>query len=77
MESAAEWVEVRSFTWLHEAEFVKSLLIAHGIEAIIPNAHTLGIQPLYAPALGGVRVLVRAADFDRALEVIDSHEEPK
>jgi hypothetical protein len=65
-----EWVEVRSTTWLHEAELVRSVLASAGIEAEIPNEHTLGVQPLYAQALGGVRVLVRRADFDRAMEVL-------
>lgn len=71
-----DWVEVRSCTWLHEAEFLKSVLEAAGIEALIPNEHTLGIQPLYAPALGGIRVLVRPDDLERAGELLDSSATP-
>lgn len=68
----AGWVEVRSCAWLHEAQFLKSVLAGAGIEATIPNEHTLGVQPLYAVALGGVRVLVRPQDAERARDVLDS-----
>jgi hypothetical protein len=68
----ADWVEVRSCTWLHEAAFLKSVLDAAGIEATIPNEYTLGVQPLYANLVGGIRVLVRAEDLERAAEVLDS-----
>ena len=72
MATDTEWVEVRSCMWLHEAEFFKSVLDAAGIESMIPNAYTLGVQPLYANMLGGSRVLVRRADVDRAREVLES-----
>lgn len=71
-EMEAGWVEVRSCAWLHEAQFLKSVLAGAGIEATIPNEHTLGVQPLYAVALGGVRVLVRPEDAERARDVLDS-----
>ena len=67
-----EWVEVRSCTWLHEALFFKSVLDAAGIEATIPNEQTLGVQPLYGNLLGGVRVLVREDDFERATAILDT-----
>ncbi|HET7618330.1 MAG TPA: DUF2007 domain-containing protein [Vicinamibacterales bacterium] len=65
-----DWVEVRSCAWPHEAAFVKSLLESEDIEVLIPNEYTLSIQPLYAPALGGVRVLVRRRDLARARDVL-------
>jgi hypothetical protein len=58
--------------WLHEAEFFRSVLEAAGIESTIPNEYTLSVQPLYANLLGGLRVLVRREDVDRAREVLDS-----
>jgi hypothetical protein len=65
-------VEVRNCLWLHEAQFLKSVLDVAAIEAVIPNEHTLGVQPLYANMLGGARVLVRADDLERATELLDS-----
>jgi hypothetical protein len=67
-----QWTEVRSCTWLHEAEFFKSLLEAEGIDVFLPDQHTLGVDPGLAPAFGGVRVLVRANDAARAREMIES-----
>ena len=67
---ADELVTVRSCNWLHEAEFVKSVLAAEGIEAEIPDEHTMGVQPLYGAAVGGVRVRVRSEDFSRASEAL-------
>jgi hypothetical protein len=61
-----QWVEVRNCNWLHEAHFLKSVLEADGIEVLIPDEHLLGVQPLYANAVGGARVLVRSADLQRA-----------
>ena len=57
---------------MHEAEFFRSVLDAAGIESIIPNEYTLGVQPLYANMLGGLRVLVRTEDETRAREVLDA-----
>jgi hypothetical protein len=66
-----QWVEVRSCMWLHEAELFKSVLEAAGIEAMIPNEYSAGVQPFYATAIGGLKVLVQSEDADRAREVLD------
>ena len=67
----AQWVEVRSCSFLHEAEFLKSVLDAAGIESQIPDEYALGVQPGIA-TFGNVRLLVRAGDLERATEVLDS-----
>jgi len=61
-----EWVEVRSCAWLYEAQFIKSLLEASGISVLIPDQYTLGVEPFYAAAFRGVRVLVPSTDLERA-----------
>lgn len=71
-----EWVEAKACTWMHEALFLRSVLEAAGIESLIPNEHTLNAQPLYANMLGGVRVLVRSEDFERAKEILESASPP-
>jgi hypothetical protein len=68
----SEWVEVRNCPWLHEAQFLKSVLEGAGIETFIPNEQTLGVQPLYANMLGGARLLVHPDDLERATELLDS-----
>jgi hypothetical protein len=72
----ADWHVVRTCTWLHEALFLKSVLDAAGIEAIIPDEHTVSVQPLYAQALGGIRILVHADDLARAGDILASAEAP-
>jgi folate-dependent phosphoribosylglycinamide formyltransferase PurN len=67
---STQWVEVRSCTWLHEAHFVRSVLEAAGIEAVIPNEQTLGVHPSLAPAVGGIRVLVRSDTLEAAEELL-------
>ena len=67
-----EWVEVRNCNWVHEAQFFRSVLESAGIEVLIPDEHTLSVQPMYSAALGGVRVLVRSVDCQRAAELLDA-----
>ena len=67
-----DWVEAASCTWLHEAAVLRSVLDAAGIEAMIPNEQTFGVQPLYGNLLGGVRILVPPGDLERAREVLTS-----
>jgi hypothetical protein len=68
----AQWVQVRNCRWVHEAQFFKSLLQAEGIEALIPDEHTLSVQSLYVTALGGVRLMVRPEDLERSTELLNS-----
>jgi len=65
-----DWVQVQNCNWLHDAHLVVSVLEGSGIEAFLPDAYTLGSRPELAAALGGVRVLVRASDLDRAREIL-------
>ena len=67
-----QWVEIRNCNWLHDSYQVKSVLESYGIEVSLPDEHLLGVQPLYANAVGGARVLVRSEDFQRAAEILDS-----
>jgi hypothetical protein len=72
MDQADEWVEVRNCNWLHQAQFLKSVLESEGIDVQLPDEHVLGVQPFYGAAVGGVRVMVRAADLQRATELLES-----
>ena len=71
-DTRGEWVVAATCTWLHEAQFLKSVLESVGIVATIPNEHTLGVQPLYSNLLGGARIMVQADDLSRAQEVLES-----
>jgi hypothetical protein len=65
-----DWVQVHNCNWLHEANFIVSVLEADGIEVFLPDGYTLGARPELGAALGGVRVLVRESDLERAREVL-------
>jgi hypothetical protein len=67
-----DWVQIQNCNWVHEANLIVSVLAGDGIEAFLPDAYTLGSRPELGAALGGVRVLVRASDYDRAKEVLAS-----
>ena len=47
-----DWLEIWRGSWLHEAQFLKSVLEGSGIEAQIPDEHMLGTQPHLTIAVG-------------------------
>ena len=65
-----ELVTVRNCNWLHDAEFIKSVLDADGIHSEIPDEYMAGVQPALGAAIGGVRVLVRLSDLERAQQTL-------
>jgi hypothetical protein len=67
-----KWVVAATCTWLHEAQFLKSVLESAGIIATIPNEYLLGVQPLYSNVVGGAAVMVQAGDLAAAREVLES-----
>ena len=69
-EAPEDWVVAWNSSWLHDALFVKSLLESEGIDVQIPDEHTVGVHSLLANAIGGIRVLVRAGDQERAAEIL-------
>lgn len=62
------FVTIRNCHWLHEAQSVKSVLAAEGIDADIPDEQTVAVQP----GIGAVRVVVRAEDAARASAVLNA-----
>jgi Putative prokaryotic signal transducing protein len=62
-------IQIRSFTNEMEAEIAKSALDAFGIECMISRDDCGGQRPHLAFS-GGIRLLVRADDAERAEEVL-------
>jgi hypothetical protein len=71
-----DWADVRC-TWLDEALWCRSVLDAAGIEALIPDEHTLALPLEGGSDPAAVRVLVRSSDLARALEVLDEADRGK
>lgn len=53
----------------------KALLIAAGIECYIKDEHTVTIDPLLSPAIGGMKLMVKPEDVDEATHVLDTAEQ--
>lgn len=70
-----EWVELNRCTLLHEAQFIRSLLESEGIDVLITGEHSVAVQPFLGVMPGAIPVLVRAADLERARELLDSAQE--
>jgi hypothetical protein len=69
MDLETQWADVRSRS-LDEALWFRSVLEAAGIEVLIPDEHTLGLPLASEMEPGTVRLLVKAGDLERALEVL-------
>ena len=65
-----ELVTVRNCNYLHEAEFIKSVLESDGIDAEIPDQYMAGVQPGLGGTIGGIRVTVRSSDLERAEQTL-------
>ena len=69
MNSDDSWVILATFAWLQEALLLRNRLEGSGIAALIPEEHIASIDPM---ATGmRVTVLVKAAEAERAREVLD------
>ena len=59
---------------LLEAELIVTRLRAHNINADIPDRHTVGINPLLTPVMGGVRITVFEEDWPAAFQILNAPE---
>jgi hypothetical protein len=70
-----EWVVVRNCGFTYEADLIVAVLDAHEIDTFVPDSHMASIRPELIGAIGGIRVLVRESDLERAREVLAAEEE--
>jgi hypothetical protein len=66
------WIVVRNCANIQDAFFIRAALEGSEIESLIPDEHVANMRSDLVTAIGGVRVLVRAADFDRARGLLDA-----
>jgi hypothetical protein len=72
---ARELVTIRTCRDLQEAQLIRSMLEAVGIDAFIPDEHFAGLYPVGVLNTNGVRVQVDA-DVAAIAEELLEHEEP-
>lgn len=54
-----------------EAHLARHTLERAGIEAFVADEHVVGVNWLYANALGGVKLRVRARDAEEAIRILE------
>jgi hypothetical protein len=72
----SELVTLRTCRDIHEAYLFRSVLEADGVEAFIPDEYMSPLHPAPVLFTGGVRLLVRQEDVERAREILQSADEP-
>ena len=65
-----ELITIANFSHPTEADPVVAWLESEGIECFLTNEHTVTMNWLYSNAIGGVGVRVKAADVERANELL-------
>ena len=67
---AEELITIANFSHPTEADPVVAWLESEGIECFVTNEHTITMNWLYSNAIGGVGVRVKAAEVERANEIL-------
>ncbi|MCB0476409.1 MAG: DUF2007 domain-containing protein [Flavobacteriaceae bacterium] len=65
------WKLLLSFTYPHEAHMAQNLLDSYGIETQLRDELTVQVNNFYSNAIGGVKLFVGEADFDRSLQLLE------
>lgn len=56
--------------WIGEADMLCAQLEASGIKTFVPDQGTVTANPMYANAIGGIRIQVDEPDMSRAREIV-------
>ena len=66
-----ELITLKVFDSPIEAHILRSKLESEDIESFVFDEHSVGINMLYAQAIGGVKLKIRETDSERALSVLE------
>ena len=66
--------QLRSYDNYLNANMQLSLLKAQGIQAYIKDEYTVTIDPLFSPALGGMKLMVDEWQYDQAARLLEGLE---
>ena len=67
--------QVRSYDNYIVANLQLNLLKDKGVSCYLQDEMTITIDPLLSPAIGGMKLMVAAADTEKALQLLDAAEE--
>jgi len=68
-------IVIAEFGQLVKADLAKARLEAEGIRVVLLDAQTISMNPLYSPALGGVKLAVADEDAARARAILELNKE--
>jgi len=63
-------VTLTTVSWIAEADALCTRLEANGIKTFVPDQGAVTANPMYAGAIGGIRVQVDESDLERATEIL-------
>lgn len=64
------FITVAIFNFAHELTIIRSRLEAEGIECRTLDELTVQVNPLYSPAVGGIKLQVKESDAQEAIEIL-------
>lgn len=67
-------ITIKTFEQPVEAHLYLNILETEGMDAVLFDEHTVGLNPLYNLTLGGIKLKVREEDVERALQIINEAE---
>lgn len=68
---AKRWREIRRCGSAQEAEALRATLVEQGIDAVVPDAHVMGVQPLCSKGTSGARLLVLDDHVESARAILE------
>jgi hypothetical protein len=71
---AVHFAQIRSYDNYITANLQLSLLKDHGITCYLKDELTITIDPLLSPAIGGMKLMVVAAEAEKAHQLLDEAE---
>lgn len=71
------FVTVKTFTFAHEAHITQGRLEAEGIETFLKDELTVQVHPFASNAVGGVKLQVKAEDYDKTMEILGLQKTPE
>ncbi len=67
-----ETIIIKRFDSPVEANIVKGFLESNDLFCFLQDEHSIGLNPLYSNAMGGIKLMVRIEDEERALDLLSS-----
>jgi len=69
-----DFVPIKQFSYRHEAEFAKQILVNQGIEANVLADDCGGLRPHLPIGMGGIQLLVKRVDLEKAKVILEDNE---